>query len=807
MRAGSDPRKDSGFLSERTGWRSLKHKLLDEPLPGGSRWAAAFGSMLLFTLILQAVTGILLSMNYAPSAATAWASVKFIQDEVQMGWLIRAMHHWGSSAMVILLLCHLLQVFIWGAYKRPRELTWVVGVLLLCCTLGLSFTGYLLPWDQKAYWATKVGLGIGSTVPVIGETVRTLLQGGSQLGNLTLTRFFALHVFLLPGALTLLLVVHLYLFRLHGVTPPWWESEARLKELEEPFWPGQVWKDAVMALGLLIALGVWSFYHHAALEAKADPSQPYEARPEWYFMFLFQLLRYFEGPLEIVGTFVLPALFMTILLLWPFLDRSRHRDPRRRPVAIALVTLASVGLVGLTLYAVSRDVRMHEPALAATKAKQAAPAGPIQQLQVARLYQEQCMACHDVEGKGNAIRKAMPTIPDFTSLAWQMSQTDVEITHRIQDGTVPLMPAFKDKLSREQILALAIYVRAFSIEPRATSVASLEQPQPGAAGTDPGTKPAEPPTEGPLAEVKSGEPQPVAPVPAAAPADATGSNPVVAGMEPLAIYRAYCMACHDTDGKGGLVRKAMTTIPDFTDAAWASTRTDADLKNSILNGKGTFMLPVKDKLGPADADRMVEFIREIGKSKATLALETATTPKAAESTTEPVVAGTTRTAPTLETTLPTRVTTEPPRTVVPGTIVAAPATPPAANTSERLGAATTLFREYCLSCHGVDGKGTVIRVAMPTIPDFTKPDWQASKTNPELNVSVLEGKGTLMPSFRGKVSDSQVRDLIAYVRSFGPQQPKRPRAAPASDFEFQFRQLQQQWDELEKELQARPARP
>jgi len=143
-----------GFWKSRTGSSRLKQFLLLEPLPGGSRWAAAFGSLLLFTFVLQVVTGILLSMNYATSAETAWPSVKYIQEEVPLGAFIRAMHHWGSSAMVILLLVHLLQVFVWGAYKKPRELTWMVGVLLLVCTLGLSFTGYLLPWDQKAYWAS-----------------------------------------------------------------------------------------------------------------------------------------------------------------------------------------------------------------------------------------------------------------------------------------------------------------------------------------------------------------------------------------------------------------------------------------------------------------------------------------------------------------------------------------------------------------------------------------------------------------------------------------------------------------------------
>src|SRR6516225_11951717 len=181
----SEQTREAGFWEQRTGWTMLKQVLFLEPLPGGARWSAAFGSLLLFAFTLQVVTGILLATSYAPSVDTAYPSVQFIQEEVPLGAFVRAVHHWGSSAMVVLLLFHLVQVFVWGAYKKPRELTWMVGVLLLFVTLGLAFTDYLPPWDEKAYWATKVGLGIASTTPVIGDGLKTLLQGGSEMGNLT----------------------------------------------------------------------------------------------------------------------------------------------------------------------------------------------------------------------------------------------------------------------------------------------------------------------------------------------------------------------------------------------------------------------------------------------------------------------------------------------------------------------------------------------------------------------------------------------------------------------------------------------
>ena len=724
-----------GFWQSRTGWRQLKQLLFLEPLPGGSRWAAAFGSLLLFAFVLQIVTGILLATSYAPSVETAWPSVQFIQEEVPLGAFIRALHHWGSSAMVVLLLLHMMQVFIWGAYKKPRELTWMVGVLLLVCTLGLAFTGYLLPWDQKAYWATKVGLGIVSTVPVIGDSLRALLQGGPQMGNLTLTRFFTLHTFVLPGLIFLLVLLHLYLFRLHGVTPGWWQSAEQLEAEEEPFWPNQALKDGVVALVFLIGLGLWSYSRPAPLEAAADPAQPYEARPEWYFMFFFQLLRYFQGPYEIVGTFVLPLVFFLLLFIWPLLDRNPHRQPRRRPVALGLLGLSSAGLISLTIFAIVTDVRMKEPAQAVAKAP-AAPerAGPLQRADVARIYNANCAACHGIDGSARAIRATLPTIPDFTSLAWQMSQTNLEIAHRIEDGTEPQMPAFRGKLTQAQILGLTIYVRAFAF---ATATPAPTQPVPPPPG------------------------------------------PVTAQMPPALIYRAYCLACHDANGRGTIVRKAMPDIPDFTDAKWQDMHRDADLRQVILEGKKPFMPPMKDKLGPADAARMVAYVRAFRGGKQAVQVGPVKPP--APPPTEPAI--------------------------VPG--VKPPLPPPKSSeaTAARLRVATGLFRNYCVICHGPDGRGSEMRASMPAIPDFTSRAWQEGVDTPQLVVAILDGKGTLMPAFRGRVSDDQARDLAAYVRAFGPARPA-PSEPPASDFEKRFRELQNQWDELQRQLQelSKPAR-
>jgi quinol-cytochrome oxidoreductase complex cytochrome b subunit/mono/diheme cytochrome c family protein len=758
MRHEIEEANASGFWELRTGWRRLKHTLLLEPLPGGSRWAAAFGSLLIFSFALQAVTGILLSMNYAPSVQTAWPSVKFIQDEVPLGWLIRGAHHWGASLMVILLLVHMVQVFVWGAYKRPREFTWMVGVLLLICALGLAFTGYLLPWDQKAYWATKVGLGMISTTPGIGDGLRTLLQGGPQLGNLTLTRFFTLHAFVLPGLMVFLIVVHLYLFRLHGVTTPWWESPARLKAQSEPFWPGQAWKDAVLAMAALIGLWLWCNHWPAPLGEQSDPAQAYEARPEWYFMFLFQLLRYLKGPYEVLGTFVLPVLFFVLLFFWPFLDRSPHRDPRRRPIAISLLAIGTVSLMGLTIFANMTDVRMQEPvaAVASAPVQAAVPAGPIQKLEVAGLYNKECASCHGVNGTGNAIRPAMRTIPDFTRLAWQLSQTDLAITHQIQEGAAPLMPAYKGRLSQPQILALAIYVRAFAIEP----------------------SPTVPAPHWPTPPPEKGESKPAV----VGPEKESPSAPVAARMSAEQVYRAYCLACHGEDGRGSLVRKAMPAIPDFTDAKWQTVHSASQLTTSILNGKGLFMLPTKDRLGGTDVQRMVAYLRFFQAGKQVVKVQP-----------EP-----------LEASLP-----EGPPLFTPARDEK-PLVPPSISsgeTSARIRVATNLYRNYCITCHGPGGKGTPMRNSMPRIPDFSDRSWQESHRDPQFVVSILNGKGSLMPAFHGRVSGDQARDLVAYLRALGPPRPTGSEP-PANDFANQFEQLQQRWNELENQLQplAPPAK-
>jgi ubiquinol-cytochrome c reductase cytochrome b subunit len=346
------------WLEERVGWRGMLRSALDEPVLGGASFAYVFGSVLTFCLVLQMVTGVFLAMYYSPSATDAWASVAYLESEVTLGWFVRGLHHHGASAMVIVAGLHMLQVALFGAYKRPREVNWIVGVAMLGLILAFALTGYLLPWDQTGYWATQVATGIAGATPIAGDAMKQVVQGGNEYGNLTLTRFFAIHVFILPGAMIGLLALHLVLFRRHGVTPGWWKKGDALAGRAQPFWPDQLLRDVVAMAALFAALVVYNVKEHGAgLDGPADPSSNFDARPEWYFRALFQALKYFQGPLETAVALGAPVVVGGILLALPFIDRGPDTDPRRRVLPLALLSAVLAGGGALTAISMIEDAR------------------------------------------------------------------------------------------------------------------------------------------------------------------------------------------------------------------------------------------------------------------------------------------------------------------------------------------------------------------------------------------------------------------------------------------------------------------
>jgi ubiquinol-cytochrome c reductase cytochrome b subunit len=332
------------WLDARTRFRAARHVLLDEDIPAGTGWIFTLGSVLLALISIQLITGAFLTLYYAPTPDHAYDSVRFISSTAA-GRLVRGLHHFGASFLVVFLVLHLLRVVVLGSYKPPREITWLSGLALMGLVLAFALTGYLLPWDQRAYWATVVTINISRLAPVAGDAVAAVLQGGTTIGALTLTRWYAAHVIFLPALLVGLIVAHLVLMRLQGSSGPMRPKPGR----PFPFYPYQAFRDTVVVAIVLLAVVALAWRGMPPLEGPADPSDAnYIPRPEWYFLGLFQLLKYFPGRWEVVGAIVIPTLVAAALALLPWLDRGPERDPRRRPFIMVTVLTGLLAVVGLT---------------------------------------------------------------------------------------------------------------------------------------------------------------------------------------------------------------------------------------------------------------------------------------------------------------------------------------------------------------------------------------------------------------------------------------------------------------------------
>jgi ubiquinol-cytochrome c reductase cytochrome b subunit len=363
--------------------------------------------------------------------------VQFIQKEAAFGYVVRGLHFWGASVMIVSLMLHASRVFIFGAYKKPRELMWVSGTILLFLVFGFAFTGYLLPWDQKAYWATVVGTNVAGTAPVAGGVVVRILRGGADISALTLTRFFTIHTEILPWTLAMVAGVHLTLLQFLGHAGPWDLTKVRKAD---PFYPDQVFKDMVIVFfGFALMLALANAFP-AKLEALADPTDhTYNPRPEWYFYFLFQLLHYTEGKYEMVGTFLIPNMFVAAMLLLPFIDRSPERDPKKRPKAIAALGLVAAGYIALTVLAV------------------VAPSGgaaPKPVTEGRKLYISLgCASCHSINGVGGKVAPPLDKVGATRDRAWLIEH--FRDPQKMSPGSI--MPKY-DQLSQQQLDELTDYM-------------------------------------------------------------------------------------------------------------------------------------------------------------------------------------------------------------------------------------------------------------------------------------------------------------------------------------------------------------
>jgi ubiquinol-cytochrome c reductase cytochrome b subunit len=439
--------------------------LLRHPVPPNLGWWYVFGSATMTLFLLQAFTGVCLALVYVPSADQAYESLTYLNQQFPLGWLLRSLHYWGSSAMVILLGLHMARVFLMGAYKYPRELTWLVGVGLLVFTLAMAFSGQVLRWDADAYWGVGVGAAITGRVPAFGEALVRMLLGGPTIGAATLSRFFAVHVFLIPGALIAFLVVHLYLVLKLGISArpvpgqpvnPDTYAERYEKQLQagEPFFPGAMLRDGVFAaLTLVIVVGLAVMLGPKGPGAPPDPTIiPAEPRPDWPFLPLFALMALSPPALESFLMLGLPPLLLLILIVGPLLTRYGERSPRRRPVAVlgVILLVTCLGVLGWEGVRAPWSPDMH--AWSGTPIPPSIVTGltPLQ-LQGAVVFQNKtCRNCHALDGQGGQRG------PDLTNVATALTHDEL-VRQVIQGGG--LMPAYGEQLSPAEVDALVAFLQ------------------------------------------------------------------------------------------------------------------------------------------------------------------------------------------------------------------------------------------------------------------------------------------------------------------------------------------------------------
>ena len=428
-------------------------------------WFYVFGSAAFVVFMLQIVTGIMLALIYVPSAGEAWNSLQTLNHSVTLGWFIRGLHGWGSDFMVAIVLIHMVQVFLFGAYKYPRELTWIVGVFLLLMTLGMAFTGQVLRFDQDAYWGLGIGASIASRVPLMGPPIVNLMLGGPIIAGATLSRFFALHVFVIPGLLIAFVAVHLLMVVKLGINE--WPMPGRvvrkatyIKEYHEltkkdgiPFVPAAVWKDLVFSAFILLSVAACAVYFGPF--GPSGPPNPTiiqtAPRPDFFFLWLYAILSLLPPSMETPALLIGPVVVILGLLLLPFLFGEGEKSWRRRPVAVLTILLVAVALGTFTRLAGNApwspvmDAWSGIPIPAEFLHNRSAL-----ERQGALVFQvKQCHNCHSLDNQGGKRGPALDTV------AVRLTQ-DQLIRQVIQGGGN--MPAYGKNLSPAETTALVAFL-------------------------------------------------------------------------------------------------------------------------------------------------------------------------------------------------------------------------------------------------------------------------------------------------------------------------------------------------------------
>jgi ubiquinol-cytochrome c reductase cytochrome b subunit len=455
-----------GWFEQRLGLGQPIIEMAEHEVPENtSSWWYVFGSAATVLLVLQVMTGILLALVYTPSASRAWGSLEFLDHSVKLGWFLRAIHGWGSDFMVAIVLIHLAQVFLFGAYKFPRELTWIVGVFLLLLTLGMAFTGQVLRFDQDAYWGLGIGASILSRVPLVGGALVDMMLGGPIIAGPTLTRFFALHVFVIPGILLGLVGVHLWMVLRLGIND--WPMPGRIvrkstyvREYHEltkktgiPFVPDAAWKDAIFAAAIMLSVIACALiFGPFGPTGQPDPTIIQTApKPDFAFLWIYAVLAYLPPSLETPVLFIAPTLAICGMLLLPLVAGEGEKHWSRRPLAVLMLAVIAVALGVFTRlgtytpWSPIMNAWTSDP-IPSTYLRDRTP---LERQGAIVLQNKQCRNCHSIGGMGGLRGPALDAV------AAHMTE-DQMIRQVLQGGGN--MPAYGNALSPAETTALVRFL-------------------------------------------------------------------------------------------------------------------------------------------------------------------------------------------------------------------------------------------------------------------------------------------------------------------------------------------------------------
>jgi len=623
------------WVDHRTGANAILHTSLDEPIPGGARFAYVFGSALLFLFVSQLVTGVCLAVYYVPSPQTAHVTLAYIIKEVAGGAFLRSLHSYGSSAMVVVLVLHFLQTFLYGSYKGKRELLWIAGGVLSLLILGMTFTGFLLRWDLRAYFAGSVGTNIAGDVPLVGSWLLRMLRGGEAMGALTLSRFYVLHVFLLPGAIITFVAVHVFLFRKAGAAGPMREDPVQPRLPTEPFYPNQVIIDMGFVLVVMGIIGMLAHFVPVTLGPVADPSNSnYLPRPEWYYLPFFQWLKFWNGAKTVVGVVIIPAILIILAFLLPFLDRGRERRPWKRLIPVGSVLIVLIGLIGLGMQSRLDDSRdpttasqiakqdLEETAflrapfapLASSLASAAVPAaltGPA--LHGQGLFQSHsCSSCHGVGGTGGAG-------PALTNISAKFTPAQLAALIKTPNAAMKAGGMSPLSVSAADLAALAAYVSSLgTVSAVSTTAVAPTGSPPGPVGV----------TASAPADTSSAPPAATAP-PVTTPASAAVGRPANSQTQRgEALFAARgCTACHGIGGVGTTTAPALMAFSKSVTPAALTTLLEHP--NHKMQSGG---MPATN-MSAADMSALVAYLQHLGGPVAATSIAAA--PGAKPTTTSP----------------------------------------------------------------------------------------------------------------------------------------------------------------------------